>query len=199
MRHVRPIRSILNIHVFSSRQFWLIPPYSINPSVQHFMLLSRSAWYQQKWALSRSTILCSLLNRQALTYLSASKTIYLTAHLICKHASCTSFLHVQIVLPASRAMHIYPDMHSIILLRLDEYEPHDFRKFGIEQSICILLVFLNIFRSPCVVHRSKHNMWHDQEEWVGCRGCCFWDIGKNSVQIPLFHIVFSIVKSFITQ
>ena len=42
------------------------------------------------------------------------------------------------------------------------------------------------------------NMWHDQEEWVGCRGCCFWDIGKNSVQIPLFHIVFSIDKSFIT-
>ena len=42
------------------------------------------------------------------------------------------------------------------------------------------------------------DMWHDQEEWVACRGCCFWDIGKNSVQIPLFHIVFSIAKSFIT-
>ena len=30
------------------------------------------------------------------------------------------------------------------------------------------------------------NMWHDQEEWVRCRQCCFWDIGKNSFQIPLF-------------
>ena len=45
---------------------------------------------------------------------------------------------------------------------------------------------------------KHHDMWHDQEEWVGCRGCCFWDIGKNSVRIPLFHFVFSIVKSFIT-
>ena len=34
------------------------------------------------------------------------------------------------------------------------------------------------------VHYS--NMWHDQKEWVECRPCCFWDIGKNSVQIPLF-------------
>ena len=33
-------------------------------------------------------------------------------------------------------------------------------------------------------------MWHDQEEWVGCRGCCFWDI--DSVQIPLFHIVLAL-------
>ena len=33
-------------------------------------------------------------------------------------------------------------------------------------------------------------MWHDQEEWVGCRRYCFWDIGKNSVQILLFYIVF---------
>ena len=41
-------------------------------------------------------------------------------------------------------------------------------------------------------------LWHDQEEWVRCRRCCFWDIGKNRVQIPLFYIVFSIVKSFIT-
>ena len=29
------------------------------------------------------------------------------------------------------------------------------------------------------------NMWQDQEEWVGCWRCCFWDIGKNSVQILL--------------
>ena len=43
---------------------------------------------------------------------------------------------------------------------------------------------------------SGDNLWHDQEEWVGCRGCCFWDIGQNSVQFPLFHIVFSSVKSF---
>ena len=42
------------------------------------------------------------------------------------------------------------------------------------------------------------NMWHDQEERVGCQGCCFWNIGQNSVQIPLFHIVFSIAKFFIT-
>ena len=41
-------------------------------------------------------------------------------------------------------------------------------------------------------------MWHDQEEWVGCRRCCFWDTGKNRVQIPLFYIVFSIVISCIT-
>ena len=34
------------------------------------------------------------------------------------------------------------------------------------------------------------HMWHDQEEWVGCRRCCFWEIGKNSVQIPLFYDVF---------
>ena len=50
---------------------------------------------------------------------------------------------------------------------------------------------------------SEHNtymsyLWHDQEEWVGCRLYFFWDIGKNSVPIPLFYIVFSIVKFFIT-
>ena len=33
-------------------------------------------------------------------------------------------------------------------------------------------------------------MWHDQEEWVRCRRYWFWDIGKNSVQIPLFYIGF---------
>ena len=44
----------------------------------------------------------------------------------------------------------------------------------------------------------SNNTWHDQEECVGCRRCCFWDIGKSSVQIPLFYIVFSIDKSFIT-
>ena len=41
-------------------------------------------------------------------------------------------------------------------------------------------------------------MWHEQEEWVGCRRYCFWDIGINSVQILLFYIVFSIYKLFIT-
>ena len=41
-------------------------------------------------------------------------------------------------------------------------------------------------------------MWHDQEEWIGCRGSWFWDIGKNSVQIPLFYIVFSNDKFVIT-
>ena len=48
--------------------------------------------------------------------------------------------------------------------------------------------------SPCKY--KLVNTWHDQEEWVGCRGCCFWDYGQNNVQISLFHIVFSIVKSF---
>ena len=42
------------------------------------------------------------------------------------------------------------------------------------------------------------SQWHDQEEWVGCQPYCFWDIGKNSVQIPLFYIVFSTDKFFIT-
>ena len=23
------------------------------------------------------------------------------------------------------------------------------------------------------------HMWHDQEEWVGCRRCCFWDIWEK--------------------
>ena len=36
------------------------------------------------------------------------------------------------------------------------------------------------------------HMRHDQEEWVGCWRCCFWYIGKNSVQIPLFYIVLSL-------
>ena len=40
-------------------------------------------------------------------------------------------------------------------------------------------------------------MWHDQEECVGYRPYCFWDIGKNSV--PLFYIVFSIDKFFINS
>ena len=44
--------------------------------------------------------------------------------------------------------------------------------------------------------RAWTNMWHDQEEGVGCRRCCFWDIVKNKVWIPLFCTVFSIVKSF---
>ena len=42
-----------------------------------------------------------------------------------------------------------------------------------------------------VSYKPTLKMWHDQEEWVGCRRCCFWDIGKSSVQILLFHIVFS--------
>ena len=44
----------------------------------------------------------------------------------------------------------------------------------------------------------KNNMWHDQEEWVGGQRYCFWDIGKNSVKILLFYIVFSMDKWFIT-
>ena len=32
-------------------------------------------------------------------------------------------------------------------------------------------------------------LWHDQEEWVWCRKCSF-GVCKNSVQIPLFYIVF---------
>ena len=48
------------------------------------------------------------------------------------------------------------------------------------------------------VIKRGHNLWHDQVEWVGCRKYCFWDIGKNSVQIPLFYIVFSIDKFVIT-
>ena len=52
--------------------------------------------------------------------------------------------------------------------------------------VCISLYFLSLY------------MWHDQGEWVGCRQCCFWDIGKNCVKIPLFYIVFSIDKFFIT-
>ena len=47
-------------------------------------------------------------------------------------------------------------------------------------------------------HKLNRYMWLDQEEWVGCRGYWFWDIGKNSVPIPLFYIVFSIEKFFIT-
>ena len=38
-------------------------------------------------------------------------------------------------------------------------------------------------------------MWHDQEEWVGCWRCCFWDIGKNRVQIPLFYIALALSNS----
>ena len=52
------------------------------------------------------------------------------------------------------------------------------------------------YKESCKFYRDY--MWHDQEEWVGCRRCCFSDIGKNRVKIPLFYIVFSIVKSFIT-
>ena len=37
-----------------------------------------------------------------------------------------------------------------------------------------------------------NDMWHDQREWVGYRRYCFWDIGKESIQIPLFYIVFSV-------
>ena len=36
------------------------------------------------------------------------------------------------------------------------------------------------------------------ESYVGDGGF-FLDLGKNSVQIPLFHNVFGIVKSFITS
>ena len=45
---------------------------------------------------------------------------------------------------------------------------------------------------------SKYHMWHDQGEWVGCRIYCFWDIGKERVQIPLFDIVFSMVELLTT-
>ena len=44
---------------------------------------------------------------------------------------------------------------------------------------------------PC----CERYMWHDQEEWVGCRPYCFWDIGKNSVPIPLFYIVLALTNS----
>ena len=40
-------------------------------------------------------------------------------------------------------------------------------------------------------------MWHGQGERVGCLGYCFWDIGKERVEIPLFYIVFSVDKLII--
>ena len=32
-------------------------------------------------------------------------------------------------------MHIYADTHRIILLRMDQFEPHNFHQFSTEQSI----------------------------------------------------------------
>ena len=61
---------------------------------------------------------------------------------------------------------------------------------SIPDCTCQCLVWMWQFKAT--------NLWHDQEEWVGCRGYCFWNIGKNSVQIPLFYIAFSISKFLIT-
>ena len=35
---------------------------------------------------------------------------------------------------------------------------------------------------------------HEQEEWVGCRRYCFWNIGKNSIQICLMTILLTNLK-----
>ena len=43
-----------------------------------------------------------------------------------------------------------------------------------------------------------NNMWHDQGDESDVGDVVFDILGKNSVPIPLFHIVFRIVKSFIT-
>ena len=58
---------------------------------------------------------------------------------------------------------------------------------------CYFILFHQ--KSSCLL---RQHMWHDQEAWVGCRRYWFWDIGKNSGQIPLFYIVFSIDQFFVT-
>ena len=42
---------------------------------------------------------------------------------------------------------------------------------------------------------TLRNMWHDQEEWVGCPWYWFWDIGKNSVPIPCFILFLALINS----
>ena len=42
-------------------------------------------------------------------------------------------------------------------------------------------------------------MWHDQGEWFGYRKYCFWDLGKERVQISLFYVVLKIAHNSITR
>ena len=57
-------------------------------------------------------------------------------------------------------------------------------------------------RMPTVLWKelwqSSSSMWHYQEERVGCQRYCFWDIGKSSVQIHFFYIVFSTDHNSVT-
>ena len=85
----------------------------------------------------------------------------------------------------------------------DDDNEDENRNHGNRRIRCVLrklkTVLQGVFnRFNFLEYCAKMHKWHDQEEWVGCRQCCFWDIGKNSVQIPLFYLVFSIVKSCIT-
>ena len=57
---------------------------------------------------------------------------------------------------------------------------------------------LHVITIQVLLAYTMYSYTHDQEEWVRCRPYCFWDIGKNSVQIPLLYIVFNIDKFFIT-
>ena len=54
----------------------------------------------------------------------------------------------------------------------------------------IIKIWLTSFQILYSKWISDDNMWHDQEEWVGCRRYCFWDIGKNSVQKSVCFILF---------
>ena len=43
---------------------------------------------------------------------------------------------------------------------------------------------------PRMINKSWVGRSDMEEEWVECRPYCCWDIGKNTVQNPLFYIVF---------
>ena len=42
------------------------------------------------------------------------------------------------------------------------------------------------------------HMWHDQGEWVGCRGYWFWVTGLKTWQILMYFIVFKRQRMFVS-